>query len=202
VSKGQPAEEIRRAVALGQRSFAESRLQEAQAKQDALADLEPLDWHFIGRVQANKARAVLRRFGTIHSVDSLELAERLNRIASEEGCQPLVFLQVKLRPDPTKTGFDPQELRAAWPQLKALRALRIDGLMTIAPQGLEAPERRRLFGDCAALAADLGLAELSMGMSGDWPEAVAAGSTWVRLGTTLFGQRPGLRGTDLGTTLG
>jgi len=74
--------------------------------------------------------------------------------------------------------------------------------MTIAPQGLEAPERRRLFGDCAALAADLGLAELSMGMSGDWPEAVAAGSTWVRLGTTLFGQRPGLRGTDLGTTLG
>lgn len=201
VSKGQPAEEIRRAVALGQRSFAESRLQEAQAKQDALADLEPLDWHFIGRLQANKARAVLRRFGTIHSVDSLELAERLNRIASEEGCRPLVFLQVKLRPDPTKTGFDAQELRAAWPQLKALRALRIDGLMTIAPQGLEAPERRRLFGDCAALAADLGLAELSMGMSGDWPEAVAAGSTWVRLGTTLFGQRPGLRGTDLGTTL-
>jgi len=200
VSKGRPVEEIRWAVALGQRSFGESRLQEAQAKQDALADLAPLDWHFIGRLQANKARAVLRRFGTIHSVDSLELAERLNRIASEENCRPVVFLQVKLRPDPGKTGFDPQELRAAWPQLQALAALRIDGLMTIAPQGLEAAERRRLFEDCAALAANLGLAELSMGMSGDWPEAVAAGSTWVRLGTTLFGQRPGARGTDRGTT--
>ena len=79
VSKGQPAGVIRRAVAAGQRSFAESRLQEAIAKQSDLADLPPLDWHFIGRLQANKARAVLRHFGTIHSVDSLALAVRLQR---------------------------------------------------------------------------------------------------------------------------
>jgi len=100
VSKGQPAEALRRAVAAGQRSFGESRLQEASAKQEALADLEPLDWHFIGRLQANKARGVLRRFGTLHSVDSLALARRLARIAAEEGLAPAVFLQVKLRPDP------------------------------------------------------------------------------------------------------
>jgi pyridoxal phosphate enzyme (YggS family) len=104
VSKGQPAEAIRRAVALGQRSFAESRLQEAIAKQEALADLGPLDWHFIGRLQANKVRGVLRHFGTIHSLDSLELAERMARIAAEEGLAPAVLLQVKLRPDPAKGG--------------------------------------------------------------------------------------------------
>ena len=84
VSKGQPAAAIRRAVAAGQRSFGESRLQEATAKQAALADLAPLDWHFIGRLQANKVRGVLRHFDTIHSLDSLALAQRLARIAAEE----------------------------------------------------------------------------------------------------------------------
>ena len=189
VSKGQPIEAIRSAVAAGQRSFAESRLQEAILKQEALQDLGPLDWHFIGRLQANKARGVLRRFGTVHSVDSLELALRLQRIAAEEGLAPTVLLQVKLRPDPAKTGFDPQDLRQAWPQLQRLEPLRIRGLMTIAPWGLEAPGRLALFRDCASLAAELELPELSMGMSGDWREAVAAGSTWVRLGSVLFGAR-------------
>ena len=189
VSKGQSAAVIRQAVALGQRSFAESRLQEALAKQAQLTDLEPLDWHFIGRLQANKARGVLRHFGTIHSVDSLVLAHRLARIASEEGLRPNLLLQVKLRPDPAKTGFSPEELRAAWPQLRELPAVRPAGLMTIAPRGLTAGEREMLFRECAELAAELGLQDLSMGMSGDWPEAVAAGSTWVRLGTALFGER-------------
>ena len=190
VSKGQPAEAVRHAVALGLRSFGESRLQEAGAKQDLLADLEPLDWHFIGRLQANKVRGVLRRFGTIHSVDDPALARRLQRIAAEEGRRPRLFLQVKLRPDPAKAGFTPEELRRAWPVLAALPDLDFAGLMTIAPLGLDAARRRALFDDCAALGRELGLPELSMGMSGDWPEAVAAGSTWVRLGTALFGPRP------------
>ncbi|MCT0249276.1 YggS family pyridoxal phosphate-dependent enzyme [Synechococcus sp. CS-205] len=190
VSKGQPAARLREAVALGLRSFGESRLQEAQAKQAELSDLEPLDWHFIGRLQANKARGVLRHFGTIHSVDSLSLAERLQRIAAEEQLSPRVLLQVKLRPDPGKTGFDPRELEQHWPQLRGLAPLRLVGLMTIAPLGLEADQRFSLFQDCAALAATLGLTELSMGMSGDWPEAVRAGSTWVRIGSALFGPRP------------
>jgi len=202
VSKGQPAAAIRRAVALGQRSFGESRLQEAVAKQAELADLDPLDWHFIGRLQANKARGVLRHFGTIHSVDSLELAERLARIAAEEGWRPSLLLQVKLRPDPAKTGFSPDDLRAAWPRLRALPAVRLSGLMTIAPLGLTATEREVLFRECAELAAELGLEDLSMGMSGDWPEAVAAGSTWVRLGTGLFGERPAAPGTAASGTAG
>lgn len=190
VSKGQPVEAIRRAVALGQRSFGESRLQEAIAKQQALADLGPLDWHFIGRLQANKVRGVLRHFATIHSLDSLALAQRMARIAAEEGLAPAVLLQVKLRPDPAKTGFEPAQLRAQWPELRALAPLRPVGLMTLCPLGLERPERLALFEDCAALAEELGLRELSMGMSQDWPEAAAAGSTWVRLGSALFGSRP------------
>ena len=117
VSKGQDATAIRAAVALGQRSFGESRLQEAQAKQEQLTDLAPLDWHFIGRLQANKARGVLRHFGTIHSVDSLELAKRLQRIAAEEGLTPAVLFQVKLRADPAKTGFSATEFRQAWPRV-------------------------------------------------------------------------------------
>lgn len=189
VSKGQPAAAIRALAAAGQRSFAESRLQEAAAKQQELADLPDLDWHFIGRLQANKVRPVLRTFTTIHSVDSLALAERLARIAAEEQRAPQVLLQVKLRPDPSKGGFEPQELLRDWPQLQQLAPLRITGLMTIAPLALELLERRSLFQDCAALAGELGLHELSMGMSGDWREAAASGSTWVRIGSALFGER-------------
>ena len=132
---------------------------------------------------------MVRQFGTIHSVDSLVLAERLQRIAAEEQRAPAILFQVKLRPDPAKTGFEARELRQAWPRLSQLSPLRPVGLMTIAPLGLAAAERRMLFGEAAALAAELGLAELSMGMSDDWPEAVAAGSTWVRLGSGLFGAR-------------
>ena len=190
MSKGQPADLVRAAVAAGQRSFGESRVQEAIAKQADLADLAPLDWHFIGRLQANKVRAVLRHFATVHSLDSLELARRMARIAAEEDLSPVVFCQVKLRPDPAKTGFEPAALQACWPELARLAPLRIQGLMTIAPQGLELAERQAVFADCAALGRLLGLKELSMGMSGDWPEAAAAGSTWVRIGSGLFGARP------------
>ena len=189
VSKGQPSSVMRSVVALGQRSFGESRLQEAIVKQQELADLGPLDWHFIGRLQANKARAVLRQFGTLHSLDSWALAERLQRIAAEEGLSPAVFLQVKLRPDPGKTGFAPQELRQLGARLGQLAPLRPLGLMTIAPLGLAPPASLALFQDCAALAVEMGLKELSMGMSSDWREAVAAGSTWLRLGSALFGSR-------------
>ncbi|MEN9862189.1 MAG: hypothetical protein RLZZ515_2671 [Cyanobacteriota bacterium] len=178
VSKGQSAGSMRALVELGVRSFGESRLQEASEKQQALADLEPLDWHFIGRLQANKVRPVVRHFSTIHSVDSLSLAERVSRIAAEEG------------PDPSKGGFDPAVLRASWPQLQQLPSVQIQGLMTMAPLGLDAAERAALFADCKALAGELGLHELSMGMSGDWPEAAQAGSTWVRVGTALFGPKP------------
>ena len=194
VSKGHGAAAIREAVALGQRSFGESRLQEALAKQAELADLPPLDWHFIGRLQANKVRPVLRAFGTIHAIDTVELAQRVARIAADEGLAPALLFQVKFRPDPAKAGFSPQGLQELWPQLQDLTPARPVGLMTITPLGLSPQESQQVFGECRALADRLGLPECSMGMSGDWLEAAAAGSTWVRIGSGLFGQRTPITG--------
>ena len=118
-----------------------------------------------------------------------DLAERISRIAGEEGLRPSIFLQVKLLPDPNKGGLSVEELEREWPRLQQLPHLRIVGLMTMAPLEVEGAERGALFAECSALAQRLGLAELSMGMSGDWPEAAAAGSTWVRVGSALFGPK-------------
>ena len=190
VSKGHPAEAIRAAVAAGLRSFGESRLQEALLKQAQLTDLEPLDWHFIGRLQANKVRPVLKAFGTIHSIDTAELAQRVQRIAAEEGLAPRLLFQVKLLPDPAKGGFSPEQLQQLWPQLRDLAPALPIGLMTITPVGLTPQQSLAAFKACRQLADALGLPDCSMGMSGDWQQAAAAGSTWVRLGSALFGSRP------------
>ena len=189
VSKGHPAEAIRTLAVNGQIAFGESRLQEATPKQKQLLDLD-LQWHFIGRLQSNKVRAVVKAFSVIHSVDSLALAQRLSRIAMEENRCPEVFLQMKLRPDPGKGGFSQEDLQASWNSLHCLPSLRISGLMTMAPQGLNPDQRSILFSNCRALADDFGLVECSMGMSGDWSEAAASGSTWLRIGSAVFGPRP------------
>ena len=189
VSKGHPAAAIRELAGSGQRAFGESRLQEALPKQEQLADLA-LQWHFIGRLQSNKVRSVVRAFPVIHSVDSLPLAQRVSRIAGEEEKRPEVLLQVKLRPDANKGGFLRDELLSAWTELAALPSITVVGLMTMAPMGCDADDRRALFEECRALADQLELRECSMGMSGDWQEAAAAGSTWLRLGSVLFGPRP------------
>lgn len=187
VSKGRPAAMIRALYGEGQRSFGESRLQEAVAKQVELADLPGLDWQFIGRLQTNKVRPVLRAFAAVQSVDSPTLARRISRIAADEGLQPLLHVQVKVRPDPAKGGFEPDELRQHWEDLRQLPAVRWGGLMAIPPLGLDERDLGTLFHEAVALADDLGLEGRSLGMSGDWPLAVAAGSTQVRLGSTLFG---------------
>ena len=189
VSKGHPAAAIRELAGSGQRAFGESRLQEALPKQEQLADLA-LQWHFIGRLQSNKVRSVVRAFPVIHSVDSLPLAQRVSRIAGEDEKRPEVLLQVKLRPDANKGGFLRDELLSAWTELAALPSMTVVGLMTMAPMGCDADDRRALFEECRALADQLELRECSMGMSGDWQEAAAAGSTWLRLGSVLFGPRP------------
>ena len=190
VSKGHPAQAVRELAALGQVDFGESRVQEALPKQQNLEDLSGLRWHFIGRLQANKVRAVVRAFSVIHSIDSQSLAERTSRIAIEENKTPEVLFQVKLREDPTKGGWEPNALREVWPQLQALPGLKPIGLMTMAPLGLGPDDRERLFYDCRTLANELALPDCSMGMSGDWKQAAKAGATWVRVGSGLFGPRP------------
>ena len=190
VSKGHPSIAVRELAALGQVDFGESRVQEALPKQQDLDDLSGLRWHFIGRLQANKVRAVVRAFSVIHSIDSQGLAERTSRIAVEENQNPEVFFQVKLRDDPAKGGWEPDALREVWPQLQSLPGLKSIGLMTMAPLGLGPKERQSLFHDCRTLADELSLPDCSMGMSGDWKQAAEAGATWVRVGSGLFGPRP------------
>lgn len=200
VSKGQPAEAVEQAYAAGQRCFGESRLQEAAPKITALRQRCPqLEWHFIGHLQANKVRPVVKAFAWIHSLDRISLAQRLDRIVGEEGCCPQVLLQVKLRPDPGKAGFSPEQLTSHLPTLVHLSHLKLRGLMTMAPLGLEPDQLHRLFSECCRLSYQLrarlpsavarDFNQLSMGMSRDWPQAVAAGSTLVRIGSGIFGAR-------------
>jgi len=189
VSKGHPASSIRSLAEIGQCDFGESRLQEAIPKLQALKDLKSIRWHFIGRLQTNKVRSVVKSFEFIHSVDSLRLAERISRISGEEKCFPKTMLQVKFRDDPLKGGFVPQQLVRDWSKLIQLPNLKIVGLMTMAPKNFNLDERINLFSDCRALANQLHLPDCSMGMSNDWKEALQCGSTWLRLGKTLFGER-------------
>ena len=187
VSKGRSAAEIRDLYELGQRSFGESRVQEAALKQQELADLADIDWQFIGRLQANKVRPVLKAFSTIHAVDSLSLAERISRIAAELVLSPQLYLQLKLRPDANKAGLSWAEAQALWPQLKSLPAVQWQGVMVIPPRELGEPELGALFAEAVSHADALGLPGRSMGMSGDWRLAAQQGSTVVRVGSALFG---------------
>jgi len=195
VTKTKAIADIEAAYAAGIRDFAESRVQEALPKIEALSGLEGVNWHFIGRLQANKARRVVESFAWIHSVDHLALAQRLDRIAQELQLAPHVLLQVKMLPDENKTGWTPAQLRQDLPTLQTVKALNLKGLMTILPQGLNATERQATFQQTTDFARQLkqdfglNLSELSMGMSQDYPQAIAAGSTMIRLGTVLFGDR-------------
>ena len=187
VSKGYPPSMIKRLVELGQYDFGESRIQEALPKIDEFKNIASINWHFIGHLQSNKVRKVVRSFKFIHSIDSFELAERVSRISGEENLTPKIFIQVKLRDDPAKGGFSPNKLRDQWNQLRTLNNLCFVGLMAISPIGLSLEERSLLFRECRALADELNLTDCSMGMSSDWLEALEAGATWLRIGSGLFG---------------
>jgi PLP dependent protein len=187
---------MRAAYAAGVRDFGESKVQEAETKQAQLADLPDLTWHLIGHLQSNKAQKALELFDWIHSVDSLKLAQRLNQLAAPLPHAPKVCLQVKILPDPNKYGWSIPNLWADLPALSACEHLNIQGLMAIPPLGLTEPQVRSLFQQAHQLTGTmqqdfprLKLSELSMGMSGDYGMAVQEGSTMVRLGSILFGDR-------------
>ena len=189
VSKGFSSQEIKIINNQGQNDFGESRLQEGIEKQLLLKDSRNIKWHFIGRLQSNKIRKIVQNFEYIHSVDSLEKLLKISNVSFEENKNPLIMLQVKLSEDPTKGGFNPKILIEKWDQIKKLKNIKIKGLMTINPKGLSSTENIKLFKKCRHLADSLKLQDCSMGMSGDWEEAVKAGSTWLRLGSTIFGNR-------------
>ena len=189
VSKGFSSQEIKIINNQGQNDFGESRLQEGIEKQLLLKDSRNIKWHFIGRLQSNKIRKIVQNFEYIHSVDSLEKLLKISNVSFEEQKNPLIMLQVKLSDDPTKGGFNPKLLIEKWDQIKKLKSIKIKGLMTINPKGLSSSENIKLFKKCRYLADSLKLQDCSMGMSGDWEEAVEAGSTWLRLGSIIFGNR-------------
>ncbi|MEA5505808.1 YggS family pyridoxal phosphate-dependent enzyme [Halotia wernerae UHCC 0503] len=197
ISKQVPTEVIRSAYNAGIRDFGENRIQEAARKQAELQDLSDITWHFIGHLQSNKAKKAIELFPWIHSVDNLKLAQRLNQLAQELGVSPQACLQVKILPDPNKSGWSVSELLADLPALNQCKFLQIQGLMTIPPQGLNNAEIFNVFNITRQLAKEIQeqnwshikMEQLSMGMSGDYQLAVQAGATMVRLGTILFGDR-------------
>ncbi|MBU6228264.1 MAG: YggS family pyridoxal phosphate-dependent enzyme [Cyanobacteria bacterium REEB459] len=198
VTKLLPAESIRIAYGAGLRHFGENQVQEAIKKQALLRDLAGITWHLIGHLQTNKVRKAVEHFQWIHSLDSLKLAEKLDQAAADLGQSPQCCLQVKVLPDPPKYGFALSQLEAELPQLDQLSHLQIRGLMTIPPQGSSPETIQQVFRQTQNLAGTINhgqfnrihIDQLSMGMSGDYPLAIAAGATMIRLGTILFGPRP------------
>ena len=189
VSKGFKSQDIQTIQNLGHNDFGESKFQEAFEKQTILKDLKLIKWHFIGRIQSNKIRKIVQNFEYIHSVDTFEKLEKISNISYEEKKNPFIMLQVKFSDDPSKGGFDPELLISKWREIKKLKNVTLSGLMTINPRGLSSKENSELFKKCRSLADTLLLQDCSMGMSGDWQEAIDAGSTWVRLGSLIFGNR-------------
>ena len=193
ISKTHDAAKVREAIEAGQTLFGESRVQEARVKIPELPS--NLRWHFVGHLQKNKIRHALPLFELTHSVDSLALAEDINRIAEEDGLHPRVLLEVNVAGEGSKFGFQPDKLRAEMESLLALPRLSILGLMTIPPIAEEAEASRKYFVQLRELRArvqtefHVDLAQLSMGMTQDFAVAVEEGATLVRVGTAIFGER-------------
>jgi pyridoxal phosphate enzyme (YggS family) len=198
VSKTHPIQAIAAAYAVGQRDFGENRVEELWPKvgEAKRLGLDEIRWHLIGTIQSRKSAGAIGPFVLIHSVDRLKLANRLNRDAAAAGKVMDVLLEVNVSGEESKHGFTPHEVMAAAPELLAYPALRVRGLMTMAPLVEDAEETRPVFRRLAELRAKLsavhpGLVwpELSMGMTNDFEVAVEEGATLVRVGSAIFGAR-------------
>jgi pyridoxal phosphate enzyme (YggS family) len=188
VTKTHPAEVCAAVVAAGVADLGENRVQEGVAKAAALAEGEARPtWHLIGHLQTNKVKAALETFSLIQSVDSEALAAAISRRAAS----PVdVLLEVNVAAEPSKFGFSPAATAAAHARIAALPHLRVRGLMTVAPQTDDPETVRPVFQALRVLAEQLGLPDLSMGMTDDFEVAVEEGATLVRIGRALFGPRP------------
>lgn len=193
VSKAQPASAIREAYIAGQTLFGENYLQEALDKQADLADL-PIEWHFIGPIQSNKTQPIAQNFAWVHSVDRLKIAQRLND-ARPAGLPPLqICIQVNVSNEESKSGVEPGELENLAQAITALPRLKLRGLMAIPAPTLDTNQQQAQFKQVrqcydALCAKGLALDTLSIGMSDDYPVAIAEGATIVRVGSALFGAR-------------
>ena len=196
VSKTVPAEKVIEAVEAGVETLGENYVQEAQTKIEALAAL-PVAWHYIGHLQSNKAKYVVKLFDLIHSVDSFKLARVLNKQAAKVGKVQPILIQVNIAEESTKSGVSEQDTINLIESVRPLNNLAVKGLMTMPPY-FNAPDKVRPF--FAALRnlrdrieglnlENVAMDELSMGMTGDFEVAIAEGATLVRVGTAIFGER-------------
>lgn len=191
VSKTHPSESLREMYQTGQRAFGENYLQEALDKMESLGDLD-IEWHFIGHVQRNKTKHLAEKFAWVHGVDRLIIAERLSNQREANQAPLNICLQVNIDAQDTKDGCQPNEVAELVKRISQLPHLKLRGLMVI-----PAPNNPQAFSDAKALFENVKTEHahpedwdtLSMGMSGDMNEAIAAGSTMVRVGTALFGAR-------------
>lgn len=171
---------------LGERDFGEARPQQLAERTPQFGD--DVHWHLIGSLQANKVRSTLQHARTIHSVDSAKLLERVDRIAGELGVSPEVFLQVNVSGEESKHGWSTASFEASRPPIETLQHCRVVGLMTMAPRVSEPAEARPYFAELRRLRDETlpALPSLSMGMSGDFSEAIGEGATHVRVGSRLY----------------
>ena len=190
IAKGQPVERIREAIDAGLADIGENYAQEARA---ALASLPPVRRHFVGHVQRNKARVIAELFDVVQSIDRLEAGLALAAAAERAGKLLPVLVQLNISPG-ERFGCRPEEAERLAERLRSTPSLRVEGVMAIGPLGASRSEIEAAFEIAAKTFARVGGSTLSLGMSDDWREAVRAGSTMVRIGTALFGERrPWLR---------
>jgi PLP dependent protein len=197
VSKTHDVSRVREAVEAGQQLFGESRVQEARVK---IPDLPSnLRWHFIGHLQRNKIRHALPLFELFHGIDSLDLAQDMDRISDEEGVRPRVLVEVNVAGEGSKFGFKPDQLQRDMESLLELPRVTVEGLMTIPPLAPEAEASRQFFvrlrelRDQLEKQFQLNLPNLSMGMTNDFTIAIEEGATLIRVGTAIFGERATLK---------
>ena len=198
ISKTHPASLVRAAIEFGANDIGENRVQEAEQKINEVGR-SAARWHLVGHLQANKARRAVQLFDVIHSLDSLELARRLDRLCGEEGRETLpVLIQVDLGHEETKAGIDESELPELVEGLKSLGRVQLIGLMTLPPFFDDPEQARPFFRRLRELRDELARqgafgaqrkGELSMGMTHDFAVAIEEGATMVRVGTAIFGQR-------------
>lgn len=186
VSKAHPAAAVREAYAAGQRHFGENYVQEWRAKMEALADLPEIVWHFVGGLQTNKVKYLVGKVALVHAVDREELAREIARRSAQRGVATRVLVEVNVAGEASKSGCAPAEVPRLVEAVRALPGLELRGLMCIPPaEGDPRPH----FAAVRRMRDALGLSELSMGMSGDYPVAIEEGATIVRVGTAIFGER-------------
>ena len=197
VSKTFSADHVRAAWNAGQRDFGENKIQEAEQKIASTADLSGIRWHLIGHLQTNKARKAAAPFAMIHSIDSVELLNRIDAAAADRGAHPTVLVQADLAGEESKHGAAEQEIEQLVRRAVEARAVRLAGLMLLPPWNENQEETRPWFAKLRALRDRLvaggvpsgALEHLSMGMSHDFEAAVEEGATMVRVGTAIFGKR-------------